>query len=314
MSTQSETAEKPVIMPPPISHPPKKGTLAYFFNKPDSASKDTIVLETPPGALNFTTNHNADIVPSGDPSIISSNPTMTPMQGNMLLSQSLFLHRERDDDIEDELDGLLSGKPANSIGNINLGINLAMNSTIKSSSCSTIDSSVVVVATASLTIMEESKEEYEEHDDEPSASIADVIPKGVKIRRGKAILFDESDDDDEDEEGAGGGDDDEEGVEGTNSLRFGEIKASHPFQKPSSDAFAGLASLIGPNPTAPPKKSAYIEEEAEEEDDEFKGLGGIDGEDLGGIDLDKDDPNLVVKDEDMGDPLEGMDDVVALHL
>jgi hypothetical protein len=69
------------------------------------------------------------------------------------------------------------------------------------------------------------------------------------------------------------------------------------------------ASLVFGQPVAP-QKSAFVEEEAEEEDDEFKGMGGPDVDETK-VNLDIDDPNLVVADRQ--ETVEERQAVAELH-
>lgn len=65
-------------------------------------------------------------------------------------------------------------------------------------------------------------------------------------------------------------------------------------------------------PLKPHPKSIYVEQEAEEEDDEFKGLGGVDGEDEGPDVLDPLDPLIVQDNVDVGLSAEGEERLLQL--
>ncbi len=81
------------------------------------------------------------------------------------------------------------------------------------------------------------------------------------------------------------------------------------FKESQEEEILLPASLVFGQPAAP-KKSAFVEEEAEEEDDEFKGMGGPDVDETK-INLDIDDPNLVVADRQ--ETVEERQAVVELH-
>lgn len=126
-----------------------------------------------------------------------------------------------------------------------------------------------------------------------------------RVRMLKPAVMDDEDEDDLGSPTRSPGQDDNDnastGLDGDGALDRtgveGERKRNHV-----------LSSIFYPEP--PKEKNVYIDEEAEEEEDEFFGLGGADGDDVGNADLDQDLKELVVSDEEH---VEGFEDVLKLH-
>jgi hypothetical protein len=129
-------------------------------------------------------------------------------------------------------------------------------------------SEVVILATTSQII-----EEEDEEDEEDAPSSPDV---GVRVVRGRRIV-DSSDED------AGESD-------------FTTTQAVPWWKKQKEE------KVMLPRP---PIKSVYVEAEAEEEDDEFKGLGGHDGEGENDDVLDMTDGMILQEGEDAGVTTQG---------
>lgn len=118
-------------------------------------------------------------------------------------------------------------------------------------------------------------------------------PIGIRFKKGRIL---DSDDDDSSSQSSSSDEEDLSNFQQQTIHTLEDIKAS--------------LALLKDGPAKPSTK--FVDVEAEEEDDEFKGLGGVDGENFG-MNLDMDDPLLVVKDSSVNESQLGKDGVMELH-